>query len=504
MELKDRLAALNRSLPPAQRAGLIVAGLVLVMAAVPFITWVMAPSFTLLYGGLDDRELGRVTTQLDANSIPYQLEGNRVLVPQEQVHTARVSLAEAGITGSPAVAGYELLDDQALGVSDFRQRVDLQRAVEGELARTLSAMDSVESATVRLVLPEDALFAENRTPATASVLIRPRREIDQGQIEAITLLVSSAVNGLEASQVTVADTAGRVLHAPGDASSGGMTDRQQRLTRDFERAVAADLTQLLQRATDAPASVVVRAGLDFDESQTQTEVFDDGGTPLREQTSEERFEGTGPNPGGTVGIDGGPVVDNIGGQGSYERDDATREFGVSRTSTMTVRAPGTIRQLSVALVVDDGAAVGDGELQQLVAAATGLDLDRGDQIAISRVPTPPLEEALVEEDGTDMLAMITQIVALVILVLIVLALLLMSRRKGGPAKADKGKGKGKKGKGKVVEAQVREPQQLRAPEPPEEIVRAPTVKDEVSELVERQPEEIAALLRGWLADRRAS
>ncbi len=499
MELKDRLAALNRSLPPAQRAGLVVAALVLVMAAVPFTMWVMSPSYTLLYGGLDDTELARVTTELDVQGVPYQLEGNRVLVPQDQLHTARANLAEAGVSGAPPVAGYELLDEQALGVSDFRQRVDLQRAVEGELARTLTAMDPLDSASVRLVLPDEPLFTADRTPATASVLVRPHREIDQGQIESITLLVASAVDGLEPSQVTVADTAGKVLHAPGDASSGGMTDRQQRLTRDFERAVAADISQLLQRATDAPASVVVRAALDFDESTTNAEVFDEGGTALREQTSEERYEGTGPGAGGTVGVDGGPLPDQAGGEGSYERDDATREFGVGRTTTMTVRAPGTVEELSVALVVDEGAAIGDGELSDLVTAAAGLDVERGDQVAISRVPTPALDDAFAEEEATDMVAMVTQGVALAVLLLIVIALLLMSRRK------DKGTAPAKnKDSNKVVPAQMRQPDQLPQPEPEPAEAPEPDVKEQVAELVERQPEEIAALLRGWLADRRAS
>ena len=501
MELKDRLAALNRSLPPAQRAGLIVAALVLLMAAVPFTMWVMSPSYTLLYGGLDDRELGRITTELDVQGVPYQLEGNRVLVPHDQLHTARANLAEAGVSGAPPVAGYELLDEQALGVSDFRQRVDLQRAVEGELARTLGAMDVIDSASVRLVLPDEPLFTADRTPATASVLLRPRRELNQGQIEAVTLLVASAVDGLEPSQVTVADTGGQVLHAPGDASSGGMTDRQQRLTRDFERAVATDITQLLQRATDAPASVVVRAALDFDESSTQSEVFGDDGTPIREQTSGERFEGTGPGAGGTVGIDGGPIVGQEGGEGTYERDDATREFGVGRTTTMTVRAPGTVEELSVALVVDEGAAIGDGELAELVTAAAGLNEGRGDQVAISRVPTPALDDAFVEEEGADMVAMITQIVALLVLLLIVVALVFMSRRKDKAAKPAKGKGKAGK---KVVPAQVREPEQIAQPAPQPTAPPEPDIKDEVAELVERQPEEIAALLRGWLADRRAS
>jgi flagellar M-ring protein FliF len=490
VELKDRLAGLARALPPAQRAGVIAAALVLLMAAVPFVRWVTEPSYTLLYAGLEDRQLAQVTSELDARGVPFQLQGSRILVPQDQLHLVRANLAEAGVSASPPIAGYELLDQQALGVSDFRQRVDLQRAVEGELARTLGAMDAIESATVRLVLPEDPLFTDQRTPATASVLIRPARTLDRTQIEAVTLLVSSAVEGLETEHITVADTSGAVLHAPGDAGSGGVGDRQQQRTRDFEAALAAELTQLLQRATDAPASVVVRATLDLDETETQTEVFDRAGVTLREQVTEERYEGTGPVAGGTVGVDGGPLL-GAAGEGSYEKQDATREFGVGRTTTRTVQAPGGVQQLSVALVVDEGARAADGELRDLVTAAAGIDPARGDRIAITRVAAPPAVETPSEPAGLRLLELLPRLVALLVLLVIALALFLMSRRRQEPTVEPS----------RVVPARVQA-----LPEVPsaaqDELPAGPTVKDEVAELVERQPEEIAALLRGWLADRR--
>ena len=153
-----------RSLPPAQRVGIVVAVVVLVMAAVPFMQWVMTPSYALLFAGLEDKHLSEVVNELETRGVPYQLDGSRVLVPQQQLHRVRADLAAAGVSGTPTVPGYELLDNQALGVSDFRQRVDLQRAVEGELTRTLTAMDGIESATVRLVIPEESLFTEQRKP----------------------------------------------------------------------------------------------------------------------------------------------------------------------------------------------------------------------------------------------------------------------------------------------------------------------------------------------------
>lgn len=503
MELKDRITGLVRALPPAQRAGLAVAAIVLVMVAVPFVRWVSAPSYTLLYAGLEDTELAEVADELDGRSVPYELEGSRVLVPQDQVHRVRADLAQAGISSNPTVPGYELLDDQALGVSDFRQQVDLQRAVEGELARTLSAMDSLESATVRLVLPEDSLFTEQREDATASVLLRPVRDLDAGQIEAVNLLVASAVEGLDPDQITIADTKGRVLHAPGDESTGGgLTDRRQRRTREYEQALSADLTQLLQQATGEASSVVVRANLDFDETEIHTEEFDEEAIALREQTTAERYEGAGMAPGGTVGVDGGPLM--AGGDGNYERDDETREFGVGRTTTRVVRAPGAVDDLSVALVVSENAEVTDRQLQELVGAAAGIGGDaREEAIAITRVPPLAADEELpVDEPG--LLDRLPELVALAVLALIAVGLFLMSRRRRGadtalePAE-------------KVVPAHLRETQSLGAAKDEDEeetreqpLPQGPTVQDEVAELVERQPEEIASLLRGWLADRRTN
>ena len=496
MELKDRLTGLVRSLPPAQRAGIVVAVVVLVMAAIPFMRWVTTPSYALLYAGLEDKELAEVVGELESRGVVYQLDGSRVLVPQQQLHRVRADLATAGLSGTPAVPGYELLDNQALGVSDFRQRVDLQRAVEGELSRTLGAMDGIDSATVRLVLPEESLFTEQREPASASVLLRAARPLNSNQVEAITLLVSSAVEGLSPNEVTVADTAGNVLHAPGDGVIGGVSDRQQRLTREYESAMNADLQALVQRATGFPASVSVRAAMNFDESEIQTETFDAEGTPLRESTSAEQFEGEGAPVGGVTGVDGGPLPTG-NGPSNYTRDDVSTEYGVGRTTTRTVQAPGTVERLSVALVVEDGSAVTDAQLRELVGAASGIEVaGRDEAIAITRVSSPADTAAPTEEEEPSAFAQLESYLAMGLIVLIAVMLFLMTRRK---------KDKKAAVSEKVVPAEVRtEAAPIEALEQAEPLPPAgPSVQDEVVALVERQPEEIAALLRGWLADRRA-
>jgi flagellar M-ring protein FliF len=297
-----------------------------------------------------------------------------------------------------------------------------------------------------------------------------------------------------------------VLHAPGDgAGSTAVTSRHMRQTREFEEALSTDLTRLLATVTNGtPASVVVRATLNYDEAETQTETFNPASqVALREQVSMEQFDGTGAAPGGIVGIDGGPIGDvGLGGESTYAKDEQLREYGVDRTTARTITAPGSVERLSVAIVMDDGTETGVlvpeiGAVEQLVTAALQLDPARGDAIAVTQLPLPaPGELEVLPEAEPGMLDLLQQIVAVVVLLLVGLALFLMSRRR------------------KAVEAMpVVAPTRV-LPTAPEllggdetevyEPNPAAAIQADVAELVQRQPEEIATLLRGWLADRRSA
>lgn len=514
MELRDRLQHTWSALPLAHRTGMGAAVLGLLMASVLFLQWVSTPSYTVLASELGDSDVARIVDQLETDGVAYQIGngGTTVLVPRNQLYATRASLAQAGIASESSPVGYELLDDQGLTVSDFRQQVDYQRALEGELSRTLMAMDGIRSATVHLVLPEEELFTERQQPATASVLVVTARSLTASEVEAVTFLVASSVEGLEASGITVADAAGAVLHAPGDgAVPGAVASRQLRETREFEAALAGDISQLLARATGSPASVVVRASLDFDETSVETETFDgDSQVALREQTTLETFEGQGVAPNGAVGVDGGPVAAGEG-ESTYERDEVLREYGVDRTTTVTHRAPGAVETLSVAIVMDDGTATGaavpaTAEVEELVAAAVGLDPARGDSVAVTSLPFPEPVDAV--ESGPAMTAMLDQVpqlIALLVLVIVAVGLFLMTRRRGGAEPALPALGRSERD-GPVIEVEDRpdEPVALSAVARARPLAPDDDLKREVSELVDRQPEEIATLLRGWLADQRSS
>ncbi len=505
MDVKARFSAFVRTLPTAHRVGIVAAIAVLVMASVVFARWITTPTYTLLYSGLDDAAVAEVVQELDGLGVAYRLEGGaRILVPRDQLYETRASLASAGVAGKTTPPGYELLDDQGLSISDFRQKVDYQRAVEGELAKTLMAMDGIDRASVHLAIPEEELFAEQRKPVTASVLVGTNRTLDEAEVEAITFLVSSSVEGLDASNITVADASGAVLHAPGDAAgSTVLTSRQQRQTREFEQALSEDLSSLLTRVTGGtPASVVVRASMNYDESETQTETFaPDSQVALKEQTSQEDYEGTGAgaDQAGVVGVDGGPLPDAAGQDSTYTREEVLREYGVDKIVGRTVAAPGRVERLSVAIVMDDGSQTGAAipslpEIEQLAAAALGLDEERGDVVAVSILPLPAAEAAPVEEEPEGgLLDLLPEAVAVLVLLIIAVALFLMSRRRKTAVLP-------------VPEQYVDDATELlyepEPVEPPDAQARA--LQREVTELVERQPEEIALLLRSWLADRRSA
>ena len=506
MDIRQRLTGFVQGLPVAHRAGLVTAAVALLMLVVVFGRWVTTPSYTVLYSGLAEKDVAAAVNELETLGVPYKLEagGSSILVPRDELYATRASLAEAGVAGHTAPAGYELLDNQGLSISDFRQHVDYQRALEGEIDKTLIAMDGIADAQVHLVIPEQQVFTDQQQPTTASVLVTTRRTLTASEVDAITFLVSSAVEGLEPEQITVADADGTVLHAPGDvAGTSQLASRQLRQTREYEQALAGDISTLLKQATGSPASVVVRASLDFDQSQTQTESYDPASqVAVREQTTTETYTGTGATiPGGTVGVDGGPIP-NATQNGDYKRDQATREYGVDKTTATTVKAPGKVNKLSVAIVMDDGTLTGatvpkDADVQKLVGAAVGLDATRGDSIAITRVPLPKPTEAAAPT-GTTMLDRLPQFTGVLVLLVVAGALFLMTRQRVSVTSVERLKRAPAGAVEAPVTASLGDGEAWEIEEPKDRL------KDEVAELVRGQPEEIATLLRGWLADRRGS
>lgn len=534
-DLRDRVQGFLGALPVAHRIGLGAAGIGLIMASVVFLSWVTAPTMTVLSSGLNADDLAAVIDELEVVGVPYEIGagGTTVMVPQDTLYATRARMAQSGVVAGVDGEGWELLDNQGIAVSQDRQDIDFQRALSGELQRTLSAMDGVRAATVHLVLPEDRLFTEQQEPTTASVLVDTARPLGDAEVEAITFLVASAVEGLTTNEITVADASGVVLHAPGDATGSSLMGKQLQQAREFEQSLAADVRGLLLQATGSTASVVVRAQMDFDTTTIETQSYDPETQVVdSEQLKDETWEGASPDVEGIVGVDGGPLPDEAAnGGGTYDSSEQLTDYLVGSTVQRTEAAPGRVDGMSVAIVMDDGSLTGAtvpdaGQVESLVAAALGLDLIRGDQVAITTVPFPEAPEAApTAAAAADMLAMAPQVAGGVVLLLVAVWLFLMSRRRddqGAPGTELTAPGAGLSQDDlqlllqasrsddpdvaaraeRVLVAEARPTGDIPArktkfvpPEPPDD-----TARREVEHLVETQPEEIANLLRGWLAD----
>lgn len=365
----------------------------------------------LLYSNLDLREAAEVTAALDQAGIRYEArgDGSTIMVNRDEVGTARLMLAEGGLVTSGSV-GYELFDAQsALGQTEFQQNMNRKRAIEGEIARTLMAMRGINRASVLIALPERQLFQAEAAPVTASVSIDTGgRELTSEEVQAIQQLVSTAVTGLRPDRVTIVDANNRLLAAGGEGEgfSGAVASERR---AEIEHRLQATLLNLVEGVV-GPGSARVQVTAEIDESRQtiQAQEFDPDGQVVRSTSSQEATsEDSQGAEGGEVGVaeqlpEGEGELTAAAGPSSRSGETGeTTNYEISNTTTTTVREPGAIQRLSVAVAVDGvwtPAANGEGEptyaprseeeiqqIRSLVQNAMGFNEGRGDQFEVVNV-----------------------------------------------------------------------------------------------------------------------
>ncbi len=480
-----------------------------------------------LYADLEPESAAAVVEQLDSQAVPYELlDGGRVIkVPAAQVDSVRLELSSQGLPDSGE--GWSILDQQGITTSEFDQRVGYQRAMEGELARTIGAIDGVQEASVHLVIPKDDLFAADDVKASASVLLVTKgdQELAPMQVQAIVNLVSSAVEGMTPDQVSVTDQSGRILAAPGDsgAVAGLQGDSQLRARREYESELETDLESLLSTVVGPGlAQVNVTADLDFDSVQTTSEQYEpikgeDGSQTLLNQTSRQELyrDAAAAGETGVLGTET-PGTDATGAATStttagtadtsvkYSLDEKAADYAMNKVVTTADKAPGQVKQLSVAVLMDetavDAARVTD--IQNLVSAAAGIDTDRGDTLAVSLLPINEQVRATIEAantpdevegGGLDLIGLIRTI-GTVIVALVVILFGLKSLKRGG----------GRKVIDSVALSELDDTLpalsagalgEMGLVEPEEE-----PVEHRLQSLIANQPDDVAGVLRSWLND----
>lgn len=508
LQIREFLTAL----PPARRASFVGLSVAVLAATFGLLLWVQRPQYTVLLGKLDATDAAAVVDYLKGAKIPYRIadDGTTIEVAKSQLYEARMALAARGLPQGGAI-GFEIFDKQTLGMTDFVQRLDFQRALQGELARTIMTLSAVESARVHLALPERSLFVgEERRPSASVVLkLAPGRSLTPQQVDGVANLVASSVERLTPDDVTIVDVSGQVLS--GDRARSrerGPADAMRAYQTEIEQVYVERIETLLERAL-GPGHAVARvtATLDLAQVERTEELVD----PERSAVKSERRN---VESSATTVASGAPGVNQTlsnetGGARddgpSSQREDATVSYEVSRITSRSVQPMGAIRRLSVAVLIDGAPKGGDAKefvprppeelerYKELIKRVVGFSEERGDQIEVVSAPFEnPIPEALEApgmlsrlSDWSDDIWRVAGILLFLVLSLTVVRpfLLAMVERTPAPAPA--------------TPELVAAVEQVALPQPSD-------FTRDVTEIARANPQQTAMIIRQWVEAERLS
>jgi len=350
------------------------------------------PSYTALYSNLSQEDASKVIDQLNAQKITYQITDNgaTIKVPKDKVYEERITLAGKGIPSS-GVVGYEIFDKTTMGMSDFMQKLDYKRALEGELAKSIMEIDDVEGARVHIVVPQKSVFKDEQKPTTAAVVLKLKDnyQLTRGSIAAITNIVSASVEGLQPGKVTLIDTQGKLLSGEEDNDPlASSSSKQYEIKKSVEKYLAQKAQAILDNVVGYGNSMVeVNADLNFDQVEKTMETYDPNSqVAISEQDNKTSNNGK-----------------NLGDSTAQVSENTTTNYEINKTIEKVVSSTGNINRLSVAAVINDipkEVKKGDktvtvyeprqkeqlNKLEQIVKNAVGVDPTRNDQFSMVDIP----------------------------------------------------------------------------------------------------------------------
>jgi flagellar M-ring protein FliF len=418
----ENLAAQTRgfnALPVLRQVGLMMGLAASVALGFYVVLWSQTPDYSMLYGGLSDADSAQIAESLEQAGIQYRIKSGSgaITVPASKVHEARLKLAAKGLPRGDG-NGFELFDkSSSFGTSRFMENARYNRAIEGELARTIEKLNGVEGVRVHLAIPKQSVFVREKSKTRASVVLNLFSEarMDEGRIAGIVHLVAASVPGLEADQVTVVDQKGRLLTNSGSGDVAA-TSSQLTYTRSLESLYVQRIKDILVPilGVDGVRAQVV-ADVDFTMVETTTESYQPDSRAIRsEEISEEK--GNGGSVGGVPGaLTNQPPASGTTGKVNGVKETAaavnssshaTRNYELDRSISHSRTAPGEVQRLSVAVVVDhrqqakeDGTLervpLGEAEMERITALvkdAVGYDAERNDSVNVSNISFKVIEE----------------------------------------------------------------------------------------------------------------
>lgn len=478
------------------------------------------PEYGVLFSRLDPKDASKIVEELKKNGIPYKLtqEGTTILVPKERVYDLRLTFSSQGLP-SMGVVGFEIFDKSNLSRTEFTQKIEFRRALEGELTRTIMRLNEVERARIHIVIPEKTLFIEDEKPATASVLLqlKPGAHLTPDQVKGIVHLISSAVEGLDPSNVTVVDINGNILTDLLEDDTGLNVSEQSIKNMEFEREFEQKLEKKVRMMLEnvlGPGNVVVRvrAQLNFDRLKTEKELYqpvvEDKGIIRSSQNIEKEEKIT---DGKTTGVPGttSNVTEYPAGivtSGNVERTEKNiiTNYEINKVKEYIEKAPGSVERLSVSVVINKKMKREELDaIKRAVAAACGIVYERGDQVVVEGLPFDRTyiekeKEAMEKEARREFIITLVKIISILFIFLTVLGVIIyilksMRERKSElelMLREEVPEGVAPEGVEAELEERVKTPEEM----------RRELIYNEIERLAKEKPEEIVRIIRTWLSE----
>lgn len=406
-QLSERFATLSQG----QKVAALVLATVTIGSILAMSFWIKTPDLQLLYANLSEQDASAIVDNLKSQKIPYELsnQGKTIRVPANQVHEIRLKMASEGLPEGSEV-GLEIFDETSLGMTDFIQKLNFQRALQGELSRTIKTLDAVDHARVHLVIPKQTLFIREKPKGKASVTIKTKagKFLNERQVQGIVHLIASSVEGITADNVVVVDVKGNLLSGSqetnaGAARSSSNYQHKRRVEQELEKNILAMLEDALGQGMIIAR---VTAKLDFEKNDQTEEIYDPDSAVIRsQQTASESTVGATPT-GGVIGVQAQlPAGENQGGTGTSgqpskrDKNNQVTNYEINKITRVVSKPTGTISKLSVAVMINGVMAendAGEEEYQartqeemdkytQIVQSAVGYNEERGDQIKVENI-----------------------------------------------------------------------------------------------------------------------
>jgi flagellar M-ring protein FliF len=506
---------------PTQNRVFLVAFILSGLAVLGFVSTILSrPQYRPLFSNIKESDGAAIIAKLKEAKVPYQIEGDgtTISVPADKVHELTFQMAAAGLPEG-GTTGFSIFDKTNFGMTEFSQKVNYQRAMQGELERTLSTVGEVAQARVHLALPEERLYEKDRQDPTASIMLtlKPGGALDEERVAGIVHLVSTAVEGLKPENITLMDNKGNLLNElPSKDGTAGPKEnlKQMQLALNYEERIKHDAQTMLDQALGPGKSVVrVKATLDFSQHELEKETYQPQpqgqgkGVLASQQETTETYSGTG-KPGAAPGVSANLMGSNPGGVGKadgYQRKETNSKWQVSKQIERLKDSPGKLTRLSVAVLLDGQyPAPRLQSMKQMVSAAVGADATRGDMVSVDAMPfdnsvAVKQDTELKQTQKRDMIIYWVKAGLAIVLALVFLLFVKGLTRKPATYEALAERALPADTTTPVLEA-------LDSAEPmlPDAVI--PFMEDkeqEILELAKENPAEAAQVMRTWLAERPA-